>query len=114
VPLIKSGRLAALAVTTSQRAVPLPDVPTLAEVGLPDAECDGWYGAFVQSRTPRSIVNALSKEIARILELRDVQEKIAAQGATIKHSTPEAFDKMVRAEILLRRKIFGAAGTKAE
>jgi tripartite-type tricarboxylate transporter receptor subunit TctC len=114
VPLIKSGRLLALAVSTPYRAAPLPDVPTFAELGLPDAECDGWYGVFVQPRTPRSIVNALSKEIARILELPDVQEKIAAQGARVKHSTPEAFDTMVRAEILLRRKIFGASGAKAE
>lgn len=114
VPLIKSGRLLALAVSTAHRAVPLPDVPTFAELGLPDAECDGWYGAFVQSRTPRSIVNALSREIARILELPEVQERIAAQGATVKHSMPEAFDTMVREEILLRRKIFGASGAKAD
>lgn len=106
--------LIALAVTTPQRAAPLPDVPAVAELGLPEAECDGWYGAFVQSKTPRSIVNALSLEIARILELADVQEKIIALGATINHSTPEAFDKMVRAEILLRRKIFGASGAKVE
>jgi tripartite-type tricarboxylate transporter receptor subunit TctC len=114
VPLIKSGRLLAFAVTTPLRAVPLPDVPTVAELGLPDAECDGWYGAFVQSRTPRSIVMALSREIGRILDLPEVQEKIIALGATVKHSTPDVFDAMVSEEIVLRRKIFGASGAKAQ
>ncbi len=114
VPLIKSGRLVALAVTTPQRATPLPDVPTMSESGLPEAECDGWYGAFAQSRTPRSIVNALSQEIGRILELPEVQERVTALGVTVHHSTPEVFDKMVREEIVMRRKSFGASGAKAD
>jgi tripartite-type tricarboxylate transporter receptor subunit TctC len=113
-PLIKAGKLVALAVTTPQRVVSLPDVPSMVEVGLPDAECDGWYGAFAPAKTPHPIVNALSKEIGAILELPEIRDKIAAQGVTIKPSAPEVFDKMVREEILLRRKIFGASGTKVE
>jgi len=112
-PLVKSGRILALAVSTSQRAPTLPGVPTLIEAGLPDAECDGWYGVFVQSTTPQAIVTALSQEIARILELPDISEKVVAQGGAVKHSTPEAFDRMVRDEIALRRKIFSASRTKA-
>ena len=114
VPLIKSGRVVALAVTTPQRAAPLPDVPTVGELGLPEAQCDGWYGVFAQSRTPRSIVNALSEEIGRILDLRQVQEKITALGAMAHRSTPEALDKMMREEIVLRGETFRASGAKVE
>jgi len=112
VPLIKSGRLTALAVSTSYRAAALPDVPTVAEIGVPDAECDGWYGVFVQRRTPPAITTALSREIGRVLGLPDIQEKIVAQGGQAKPSTPEAFDAYVRSEILTRRKVFSAAGVK--
>jgi tripartite-type tricarboxylate transporter receptor subunit TctC len=114
VPLLKSGRLVALAITTPQRAAALPDVATVAELGLPEAECDGWYGVFAQSKTPRSIVNVLSQEIGRIVELPQVEEKVAALGAVAHRSTPEGLDKIMRKEIKLRGETFRAAGAKVE
>jgi tripartite-type tricarboxylate transporter receptor subunit TctC len=113
-PLIRSGRLLPLGVSTAGRQPLLPDVPTLAESALPGFTYDGWFGVLVQSRTPRKTVQQLSKEIARILDLADVKDRIATQGATAKSSTPEAFEKMVRAEIKTRFKVFKAAGVKPE
>lgn len=113
-PLMKGGRLLPLAVTTSRRAPLLPDVPTLAETALPGFSYDGWFGIFAPSRTPRKTINLLSREIARILDLADVKDRIASQGATARSSAPEEFDKLVRGEIVTRTKIFKAAGAKAD
>ncbi len=114
ISLIRSGRLLALAVTTTQRVPLLPDVPTVAEAALPGFEYDGWFGIFAPSKTPRAIIMKLNKEVVRILETTDVREKILNQGATAKASTPEAFDKLVRDEIVTRRKVFRAAGIKPD
>ena len=113
-PMVKSGRLLAAGVSATQRLPALPDVPTIAEAALPGFEYDGWFGIFVPSRTPRAIVDSLSREIGRILQLPDVSERIASTGAVPRHSTPEAFDKLVRSEIVMRAKVFKAAGAKAD
>jgi tripartite-type tricarboxylate transporter receptor subunit TctC len=114
ISLIKSGRLLALGVTTKQRVPMLPDVPTVDEAAMPGFEYDGWFGMFAPSKVPRTVITRLNKEVVRILETTDVKDKILLQGATAKASTPEAFDKLVRDEIVTRRKVFKAAGIKAE
>lgn len=113
-PLVKSGKLVPLGVTTAARQPLMPDVPAFGESVLPGFTYDGWFGVFAPSKTPRKIVNQLSREIARILELRDIKERIASQGATAKSSAPEAFDKLVHGEIVTRKKVFKAAGVKPE
>ena len=113
-PLVRSGRILALGVTSSQRLPMLQDVPTIAEAAIPGFEYEGWYGVFTPARTPRPIVNKLSKEIARALAMPDVQDRIVREGAVPKPMTPEQFDKMVREEIVMRGKIFKAAGAKVE
>jgi tripartite-type tricarboxylate transporter receptor subunit TctC len=113
-PLIKSGKVVGLGVTTSYRAQALPEVPTIAEAGLPTFEYQGWYGMLAPSRTPRQLVNLLAKEIGAILDQPDIKERIAGQGAVAKSSTPEAFDTLIREEITTRRKVWKAAGVKAE
>ncbi len=112
-PLIKSGRLQALAVTPAQRIAQLPDVPTIAEAALPGFEYDGWYGFVVTARTPRSVIGKFNAEVVRVLESAEIKEKLVAQGATVRTSAPEAFEKLIREEIVTRRKIFQAAGAKA-
>jgi tripartite-type tricarboxylate transporter receptor subunit TctC len=112
--LVKSGRLLPLAVTTRDRLPTLPDVPTIAEAALPGFEYDGWYGMIAPAKTPRPIINAISKEVGRILRLPDVSERILSVGATPKPTSPEEFDQYVRAEIVMRGKVFKAAGTKVE
>jgi tripartite-type tricarboxylate transporter receptor subunit TctC len=92
----------------------LPDVPTIDEAALPGFEYDGWFGVFAPSRTPRAIVNKLSAEIGRILQMKEVSDRIDGTGAIAKPSTPEAFDKLVRDEIVKRREVFRAAGTKVQ
>jgi tripartite-type tricarboxylate transporter receptor subunit TctC len=113
-PLIKSGRVLALGVTTSYRAHALPDVPTLGEAALPGFEYQGWYGALAPSKTPRAIIHLLAREIAQILARPDTQARISDQGAIAKSSSPEAFDKLVHEEIATRRKVWKAAGVKVE
>jgi tripartite-type tricarboxylate transporter receptor subunit TctC len=113
-PLIRAGRLLPLGVTTATRQPLMPDVPSFTESALPGYTYDGWFGVFTQSRVPRKIVNQLSREIARILELPEVKDRIATQGAAAKSSAPEQFDKLVHGEIVTRKKVFKAAGVKPE
>ena len=114
ISLIQNGRLLALGVTTAKRVPMLPDVPTIAEAAIPGFEYDGWFGIFAPSKTPRAVIEKLNKEVVRILETTDVRDKILKQGALAQASTPEAFDKLVRGEIVTRRKVFAAAGIKPE
>jgi tripartite-type tricarboxylate transporter receptor subunit TctC len=111
-PFIKDKRLAALAVSTAARSNALPDVPTIAEAGLPGYVFDHWYGMFAPAKTPRAVVNQLSQEVARILNLPDVKDKITIRGAAVKPSTPEEFDKFVRAEVEKITKVMKAGGVK--
>ena len=113
IPLVKSGRLQALAVTPAQRIAQLPDVPTAAEAGLAGFEYDGWYGFVGPAKMPRPVVNKLNAEIARILDAPEMRDRLTAQGAVVRTSTPEAFEKLIRDEIVTRRKIFQAAGARA-
>lgn len=111
-PMVREGRLIALAVTTKQRAPMLPDVPTLDESALPGFEYDGWFGVMAPSRTPPAIISKLNAEIVRIVGLPDVKERIAAMGGRSRHSTPAELDQLIRSEIETRRKVFQAAGVK--
>jgi tripartite-type tricarboxylate transporter receptor subunit TctC len=113
-PLVRSGRVVALGVTTPYRAQALPDVPTIAESGLPGFEYQGWYGMLTPGKTPRKIVNLLSREVGQILEMPEVRERIANQGAAAKSSSAEAFDKLVRDEIVTRTRVWKAAGVNVE
>ena len=113
-PLVKSGKVLALGVTTPYRAQALPDVPTIREAGLPDFGYEGWYGMLAPSKTPRAIINRLAKELAEIVEQPETKERIANLGAIAKSSSPKVFDKVIHDEIETRRKVWKAAGVKAE
>src|SRR5262245_19778052 len=113
-PLVKSGRVVALGVTTTYRAQALPDVPTIGEAGLPEFVYQGWYGMLAPGRTPRKIINLLAAEVGNIIDTPEIQERIANQGAKAQRSTPEAFDKIVHDEIVTRMKVWKAAGVKVE
>jgi len=113
-PFVKDRRLVALAVTTSARAPSLPDVPTVSESAIPGFEWDQWYGMFVPAKTPGAIVNQLSKEMARVLGLQQIKERLAVRGSVPKASTPEQFDKFVRAEVQKITKAIRDGGIKIE
>ena len=95
---VKSGRLRAIAVTSAKRLPSLPDVPTVAET-LPGYEAVSWGGVMVPAGTPPEIIAKLNSEINRIIRLPDVSEKLQGLGAEIVGSTPEEFDRYVKAEI---------------
>jgi tripartite-type tricarboxylate transporter receptor subunit TctC len=113
-PFIKDKRLAALAVSTANRSAALPDVPTIAEAGLTGYVFDHWYGLFAPAKTPRPLVNQLSQEVARILNIPDVKDKITIRGAAIKASKPEEFDQFVRSEVAKITKVMQAGGVKVQ
>jgi tripartite-type tricarboxylate transporter receptor subunit TctC len=113
-PFVKEGRLLALAVSTAQRSPVLPEVPTVAEAALPGFEYDQWYGILAPRATPKPVLNQLSQEIARILDLPDVRKTFQTQGAVAKPSTPEQFDAFIRVEIDKLAKVIKAAGARAD
>jgi tripartite-type tricarboxylate transporter receptor subunit TctC len=114
VPHVRTGRLIAIGVTSPQRVQMIPEVPTIAEAGLPGFDYTGWFGVLVPGRVPRPLIEKLSGEIARIIALPDIQERISRDGSTPKSSSPEAFDKLIREEIVTRTKVFKAAGVKPD
>jgi tripartite-type tricarboxylate transporter receptor subunit TctC len=89
-----------------------PDLPTLAEAGLPGFEYDQWYGLLASAKTPRPIVNVVNKEIVAILNLPDIKERMLTQGATPTPTTPEQFDEFIRSEVKRFAKVLIAAGAK--
>ena len=97
--MIKDGRLVPLAVSTAARSPSLPDVPALAESAVPGLDWDQWYGMFAPAGTPRPLVNQLSKEVAKVLGQQEMRDRLAGRGSVPKASTPEAFDRFVRAEV---------------
>jgi tripartite-type tricarboxylate transporter receptor subunit TctC len=114
IPNIKAGRIRGLAVTGDTRLPPIPDVPTFREAGLPAFDLTNWNGLLVPANTPQPIVNKLSLEIAKILKMPDIQEKLAAQGQTPWSSTPEQFGTLIRSEIDRFAKVVKRAQIKAE
>jgi tripartite-type tricarboxylate transporter receptor subunit TctC len=95
---LKDKRLLPLAVTTLVRTPLFPDVPTVAESAIPGFEWDQWYGLFAPAKTPRAVIEKLSKELSQVLALADIKEKVAIRGSVTKASTPEQFEKFFRAQ----------------
>ncbi len=110
---IKSGQLLPLAVTTLRRAPLLPDVPTSAEV-VPGWGRDGSQGILAPSQTPRAIVHQINKEVARILDMPEVRERLLGVDFNILTSTPEEYDKMLRADIETFTRVAKEAGLRAK
>jgi tripartite-type tricarboxylate transporter receptor subunit TctC len=112
-PHIRSGRLRSIAVTAAQRSPLLPDVPTIAEQGLPGFDVSAWFGVFTTAGTPRPVVNQLNAEIARILRLPDVREKLLAVGMEPVTNSPDEFAAFVQSEIAKWARVVKASGAKA-
>ena len=113
-PHIKSGRLRAIAVTTAARYPALPALPTIAESGLPGYEASSWFGVVVPAGTPREVVARLNAEINQALNLPDIRERFAQQGAIPAPGTPEEFSAYIRAEIAKWAKVIKVSGAKVE
>jgi tripartite-type tricarboxylate transporter receptor subunit TctC len=113
-PYIKEGRLIALAVSTAKRSSVLPNVPTIAESGLPGFDYNLWVGLFAPAATPPAIVDKLARDVQAVLQQADVKERLASLGAEPMPMTPAEFKKFVRDEIESSAKVIKAAGIKAQ
>ena len=109
-PHVKTGRLRALGVTTATRAKTAPEVPTIAESGVPGFEVQNWQGIVVPARTPAAIIERLNREILKVLAGASMIEVLAAQGLDPAGTTPAQFDKLIRNEIDRWRKLVKSAG----
>ena len=111
---IRAGKIRAIVSSGKNRLAYLPDVPTIGEAGLTGYVFDHWYGLFAPAKTPRPVVNQLSQEVARILNLPDVRDKITIRGAAIRPTKPEDFDQFVRTEVAKITKVMQAGGVKIQ
>ncbi len=113
-PHIKSNRVRALAVTTPKRSRFMPELPTIAEGGVPGFEATTWHGVLVPAGTPAPIVDRLNTEINRMLQLPDVRERLAALGGEIVGGTPREFADHIQREIPRWAKVIKAAGIRLD
>jgi len=113
-PLIKSGKLKGLAVGSAQRSPAIPDIPTVAEAGVPGFENVTWYGMFAPTRTPHDIIVKLNQQVVKILAEPEMAQRLASQGAEPRSSTPEELVKFMRVESARWKKVIQAAGIKLE
>ena len=111
---IKAGKLKPLAVTTSARAAALPDVPTMAEAGLPGYELNGWSGILVRAGTPPAVVRSLHQEIAAIIRAPEIRERFGAMGFDVVGNTPEEFQAFIATEVVKWGSVVRAANIHAE
>ena len=109
---VKAGRAQALAVSTAKRSAMFPDVPTVAEAGVPGFDFDQWYGLLASAKTPRPLIRTVNNEVVRVLNLPDIKERMLTQGATPTPTTPEEFDAYIRSEVKRFAKVLIAAGAR--
>lgn len=113
-PHMKSGRLRALGVTTMKRDPAIPDVPTVAEAGVPGYQAAEWQGIVVRAGTPAAIVTRLNQELVKSLRAPDINQRFASVGAQAVGSTPEEFAEHIRRERDTWSKVIKAAGIRIE
>ena len=113
-PNVKAGRLRALAVTTLKRSPFVPELPTIAESGLPGFDVSTWFGVMAPAATPKPIIGKLHDEIVRILFLPEVKERLAAMGAEPAGNTPEQFGAFIGSEIVKYAKVVKDSGARVD
>jgi tripartite-type tricarboxylate transporter receptor subunit TctC len=113
-PHVQSGRIRALAVTTSKRSKLVPELPTVSEAGLPGFEANNWYGVVVPAKTPKPIIDRLHKEFTAVLKMPEIQEVLFKQGLDAAPNTPAAFGAYIKAETAKWAKVIKASGAKPE
>ena len=111
---VKAGKLKALAVTTAQRSPLVPDLPTMAEAGLPGFDISTWYGLFAPAGTPPAIVAKWNADVTRVLTAPDVRAKLIADGADPSPNTPEQFAQMIARELTKYARIVKVSGAKVD
>lgn len=113
-PHVKAGRLRALAVTSPKRSPAAPDVPTIAEAGVPGYESVAWFGILAPAGTPPEIVKKLNTEIAKTLKSPEVMTRLASQGAEPVSNTPEQFAAYIKSEMTKWAKVVKTSGAQVD
>jgi tripartite-type tricarboxylate transporter receptor subunit TctC len=113
-PFVRDGKLVALAVSTAKRSSALPNVPTVAEAGLPGFDYSLWVGMFAPAGTPADVVDKIARDVRTVAQSPDVKERFAALGAEQMPMTPPEFKQFVDSEITESAKVIKAAGIKAQ
>ena len=111
---VKAGKLKAIAVTSAKRSVAAPEVPTIAESGLPDYVVDSWYGALAPAKTPPAVIARLNAAFVKVLDNPQMKERLLAQGAEAAASTPAEFDRLIKEELQKWEYVIRAANIKPE
>jgi tripartite-type tricarboxylate transporter receptor subunit TctC len=110
IPQVKAGRVKGLAVTTAKRSLMLPDLPTIAEAGLPGYETDNWYGLVTTAKTPRPVIERLNREFGRALNVPEIKAALLRSGLEAQPGTPEAFGAYMKTEYQKWGKVIREAG----
>jgi len=113
-PHVKAGKLRAVAVTSAKRAPALPDVPTIAESGVPGFEATSWFGILAPAGTPRDIVTKINAEANKALQSAEMKEKLLSQGAEAAGNSPEFFGDYIRSETVKWAKVVKESGAKVD
>jgi tripartite-type tricarboxylate transporter receptor subunit TctC len=113
-PFIRNGTLRGLGVTSSKRSALFPELPTLAETGVPRFHAVGWFGVFTAAKTPPAIVTRLNAEISAIMKEAEMRERLLAQGAQALSGTPDELRRYLAREIEIWGKLIREAGVKVE
>ncbi|HSC98413.1 MAG TPA: tripartite tricarboxylate transporter substrate-binding protein, partial [Casimicrobiaceae bacterium] len=111
---IKAGKLRALAVTSAERSAALPELPTLAESGLPGFEASSWFGILAPAGTPKAIVDKINGAVVAWLATPEAKEKLSSQGAIAAGGSPDAFAKHIAAETAKWAKVVKASGAHVD
>jgi hypothetical protein len=113
-PQVKAGKLKALGIAGEKRSSVMPEVPTLAELGIPNVNVNQWYGLFAPAKTPKAIVERLNKELNLVLNDKAIEKKIEDQGAEVEASTPEHLKALVQSEVARWKKVVAATKITVE
>ena len=111
---IRAGKIRALAVTTAKRWPGAPEIPTMAEAGVPGYEASAWFGLLAPANTPKPIVELLQRHVAAILRQPEVEKMLLEQGAEAVGNTPDEFARLIAAELQKWDKVVAATGIKLE
>jgi len=114
IPQVKAGTLRALAITSGKRSAAVPDLPTVAESGLPGYDIGTWWGLLAPAETPRPIVDRLATAMRKATAVPSVKERFAAGGNVAQSNSPEEFAAMIKSEVGRYRELASAAGVKPE
>jgi tripartite-type tricarboxylate transporter receptor subunit TctC len=113
-PHVRSGKLKIIALTTAKRSQAIPEVPTIAESGVPGYEATLWYGILAPARTPEAIIKRMNAELTTALKNPDMVEKLSTQAVEPHPTSPEQFAALIRSELAKWSKVISASGMKSD